>query len=150
MKRIMTLLAVPWSLGMASRLVCVHIDMGLAALSAPLGIPPLRVFWLMWAAAFLAPGLAAAFTLPSGDARRYLAVRTLACAFGLCNLWPLLAAGRLWLNMSSLLCAAAVVLSAVCVVRFWRIDRRAGWCMAVFSAWTAYELYVIVGFAVLN
>ena len=150
MKRFLILLAIPWLLGMASRLVCVHIDMGMAALSAPPGIPPLRVFWMAWAAAFLAPGLAAAFTLPSGDARRYTAIRTLAYAFGLCNLWPLLAAGRLWLNMSSLLCAAAAVLSVMCAVRFWKIDRRAGCCMAAFSAWTAYELYVIAGFAVLN
>ncbi|MCL2083725.1 MAG: tryptophan-rich sensory protein [Oscillospiraceae bacterium] len=150
MRRKIVLLAAPPALCWAARMVCMRLDIGLAALNAPPGMPARPVFWAAWAPVFLMPGIAGFLTLGSGDARRYGAMRLLACALALYNLWPLPAAGRLWLNMSSLIGFAAVAASLLCARRFRRIDRRAGLCMAVFSAWAVFELYLTVGFAVLN
>ncbi len=151
-KTLLIFLAIPVAIGLLSALVSMagmkHFD----EVAKPPHTPPGWVFPAAWTVLYLLMGYAAYVVWRSDAPRRAVdhAMVWYGAQLAANFLWsPLFFRWELYLPALIWL-ALMLVLVALTLVRFWRLERKAGWLFVPYILWTMFALWLNAGVWSLN
>lgn len=154
-KRIVLLvlcLAVPLVLGVISSILTKDQMKIYHFLNKPFLSPPAWVFPVVWTVLYLMMGLALfrVLTAESDRETRNIALLCFGGQLVLNFFWSLVFFNASAYLMAFIMLIGMWALIILCTVRFFRIDRKAGWLMVPYIAWTTFAAYLNLAVYILS
>lgn len=150
-KKLLVMLAIPLGVGALSSLLSGSAQ-GFRQLDAPPLTPPGWVFPVVWTALYILMGIGSYRVLVSGSPREDVgrALRVYFVQLAVNFLWPLVFF-RWELRLTAFWILIGLwVLVLVTMVRFYRLDERAGDCILPYLLWVTFAGYLNLGFFLEN
>ncbi len=150
-KSLIIAVAIPEIVGAVSGLISAPamMEQSKTLLMPPLQPPP-WVFPVVWVALYLLMGIASWLVRQDGsdESKRALGLYAVQLFFNF--LWPIAFFTLEWRLFAFFWLLALIVLIALTMRAFGRIDRRAGWLLAPYLAWCCFAAYLNLGIYLLN
>ena len=150
LKRLLISLAIPLAVGGLSALLSGSMSEKYAIMNRPPLSLPSWVFPVVWSALFLMMGYAAYIVISIGGTKAKEAMTVYYVQLFFNFLWSILffRAGLYLVAVFDLIILIAVV--TIMVIRFSRIDEKAGYLTLPYLIWLCFALYLNIGVAALN
>jgi len=151
-KPLIIALALPLGAGTLSSVIVGDRVLVYASMNKPPLSPPGWVFPAVWTVLYALMGLASWLVYCSGasEPRKRRALRLYLWQLGLNFLWPIVFFGAGMYLAAFFLLLLLLLLVAVCTLRFYCIDERAGRLMFPYSVWLVFAAYLNLGVYLLN
>lgn len=148
-KKLAVCVAIPLAVGGLAALLTSNAMDAFGQLRQPPLSPPAWLFPVAWTILYALMGLASYFAADSSEQSRD-ALMLYAVQLAVNFIWPILFFSIAAYLFALVWLVLLVVLVALNVVAFWRIDKRAGWLMVPYLAWVCFATYLNAGIWYLN
>ena len=148
-KKLAVCVAIPLAVGGLAALLTSNAMDAFGQLRQPPLSPPAWLFPVAWTILYALMGLASYFVADSSEQSRD-ALMLYAVQLAVNFIWPILFFSIAAYLFALVWLVLLVVLVALNVVAFWRVDKRAGWLMVPYLAWVCFATYLNAGIWYLN